>query len=177
MRQTLSSALTSRDLLGQAKTPDFFLFFPGFVALFYAHYLSCVVYRFNFVAPALQALTLNQLTIAPSYLMATVMAQSTDVPPTAPNPNAEPGEEWKVSLRKEIEQSLLPMLSEARQALEQKLEEAPVGAETRDRLAKEHSDTLKNIRRIAEDLFRDQIEQEHEAIWHHHRAELRIPSR
>lgn len=86
------------------------------------------------------------------------------MPPTAPNPNAEPGEEWKVSLRKEIEQSLLPMLTEARQALDQKLEEAPVGAETRDRLAKEHSDTLKNIRRIAEDLFQDQIEQERQQL-------------
>ena len=37
--------------------------------------------------------------------MATVMAQPTNVAPTAPYPNAEPGEEWKEGLRKQIEES------------------------------------------------------------------------
>ncbi|KIM76214.1 hypothetical protein PILCRDRAFT_826574 [Piloderma croceum F 1598] len=61
MRQTLSSALTSRDLLGQASTPNCFLFFLVSVALFYAHYLSCFVYCTHFVIPALYVLTLNPL--------------------------------------------------------------------------------------------------------------------
>ncbi|KIM76213.1 hypothetical protein PILCRDRAFT_652928 [Piloderma croceum F 1598] len=96
--------------------------------------------------------------------MATVMAQPTGVPPTAPNPNAEPTEEWKEALRKEIEQTLSPMYIEAKEALDSKLREAPVDPEGREKLAKEHSDTMKNIRRIAEDLFQDQVEEERQQL-------------
>jgi hypothetical protein len=92
------------------------------------------------------------------------MAQQTGVAPTPPNPNAEPEVEWKDALRKEIEASLLPMYNDAKEAREQKLKEAPVDVETRERLAKEHSDTLKNIRRIADDIYRDQVEQERQQL-------------
>jgi hypothetical protein len=96
--------------------------------------------------------------------MATVMAQPNGVPPTPPNPNAEPTDEWKEALRKEVEQSLSPMFMEAKEALDSKLSVAPVDPESRDKLAKEHSDTMKNIRRIAEDLFQDQVEAERQQL-------------
>jgi hypothetical protein len=56
------------------------------------------------------------------------------------------------------------MVSDAREALNQKLREAPVDNATRVRLANEHSDTLRNIRRIADDIYRDQIEQERQQL-------------
>ncbi|KAF7979267.1 hypothetical protein HWV62_42950 [Athelia sp. TMB] len=81
-----------------------------------------------------------------------------------PHPDAEPDDAWKSGLRKQIEESLLPMVQEAKDVLQRKLGEAPVDQVTRDRLANEHSDTLKNIRRIADDLYRDQIEQERQQL-------------
>ncbi|KZP23437.1 hypothetical protein FIBSPDRAFT_737272, partial [Athelia psychrophila] len=90
------------------------------------------------------------------------------VPPTRNHTTSdiEPDEAWKLGLRKQIEESLLPMVQEAKDALQRKLNEAPVDQPTRDRLASEHSDTLKNIRRIADDLYRDQMTEE--------RAQLRM---
>src|SRR5882762_4715894 len=96
--------------------------------------------------------------------MATMTAQPNNVAPTAAIVNAEPGEEWKRALRKQIEESLLPMFTEAKEAFMQKLGEAPVDEATRERLAQEHNDTLKNIHRIAADLYRDQIEQERQQL-------------
>lgn len=96
--------------------------------------------------------------------MATMMAHPGQMTSTPPNPDAEPDDAWKLGLRKQIEESLLPMVKEAKEALQQKLGEAPVDQVTRDRLANEHSDTLKNIRRIADDLYRDQIDQERQQL-------------
>lgn len=63
---------------------------------------------------------------------------------------------WEVALRKQIEAYLLPQVQDAKDAFERKLREAPVDEITRNKLAHEHNDTLKNLRRIATDLFKDQ---------------------
>jgi len=49
--------------------------------------------------------------------MATVMAQTERCAPHCTEPNAEPADEWKEALRKEIEQSLSPMFMEAKELL------------------------------------------------------------
>ena len=51
------------------------------------------------------------------------------------------------------------MFSNAKETLQRKFRNAPLNEATRERLAKEHGDTLKNIRRIADDLYQDKIEQ------------------
>ena len=96
--------------------------------------------------------------------MDTATAQPNNVGPSPPYSNAEPGAEWKESLRKQIEENLLPMYNDAKETLNQKLREAPVDEARRERLVKEHHDTLKNIRRIADDIFRDQIEEERQQL-------------
>jgi hypothetical protein len=57
------------------------------------------------------------------------------------------------------------MYAEAREFFEWQLREAPQDdMATRERVAKDHSDTLKNLRRIAETLYQDQIEQERQQL-------------
>jgi hypothetical protein len=91
------------------------------------------------------------------------MTQSIGVAPIAPNPIAEPGLEWKDALRRLIKESLMHRYNDAKEALDQKFRGGSVGC-TRARLAKEHGDTSKKICQIADDLYRDQIEQEQQQL-------------
>ncbi|KZP23439.1 hypothetical protein FIBSPDRAFT_737400, partial [Athelia psychrophila] len=84
--------------------------------------------------------------------------------PTPASPEAEPDDAWKVALRKQIEVSLLPMVQEAKDVYQRKLNEGPIDQVTRGRLANEHSQALLSVRRIADDLYRDQINQERQQL-------------
>ena len=73
---------------------------------------------------------------------------------------SEPNQAWKNALRKEIEESLRHMFDEAKDTFEQKLKETdPFDTAARDKLKQDHTDTLQNIHRIADDLFADRLVQ------------------
>jgi hypothetical protein len=90
--------------------------------------------------------------------------QPNSIAPTAQNLDVEPGEEWKESLRKRIEESFLPMEEDAMESYKQKLREAPENEATRARLARENNDSLEDIRRMAYDLYWDQVEEERQRL-------------
>ena len=79
---------------------------------------------------------------------------------TLDNDPTEPDDEWKEKLRKQIEEGLVSMVSDAMASMQSKLKQAPVAPEERDRLAKEHHQTMRNIRRLAQEQFESALERE-----------------
>ncbi|KDQ60292.1 hypothetical protein JAAARDRAFT_86845, partial [Jaapia argillacea MUCL 33604] len=78
----------------------------------------------------------------------------------------EPDDQWKHSLRREIEANLGTMVADAKQELEDKLRAAPVDEDTRERLTRDHMQTMATIRRIAEEQFQAALERERqERLW------------
>ena len=78
-----------------------------------------------------------------------------------PHLNAEPGPVWKQALRKGIEECLLPLYTDTRDILDQKLNAIPIhDAVARDKAREEHEQAYKNICHIAETLYREETESE-----------------
>ncbi|KAJ2912829.1 hypothetical protein MD484_g7586, partial [Candolleomyces efflorescens] len=69
----------------------------------------------------------------------------------------EPSDEWKANLKKRIEGELAPMVKDAKDQLEASIRLKP---EQRDRLLAEHQSTMGNIRRLAEEQFREELGRE-----------------
>jgi uncharacterized protein YoxC len=63
-----------------------------------------------------------------------------------------------------ITQGLLPIVNDAKEAFDRKLDEAPVDEATREKLAEEHLNTLKSIRRIANDLYHEHVDQKQQQL-------------
>jgi hypothetical protein len=79
--------------------------------------------------------------------------------------NTEPGPEWKLALRKGIEECLFPLYTDAREILDQKLNEAPIHDEVaRERARKEYDSAYKNICHIADILYREETESERQQL-------------
>jgi len=115
--------------------------------------------------PATQDDIPSHLSIGEQERLPAVTTQPTSAASVILDLNAEPEAEWKKSLRKGIEECLLPIYDEAREFLERKLGEAPTDdTATRERVVKDHTDALKNLRRTAEALYQDQIEQERQQL-------------
>ncbi|KAF7979266.1 hypothetical protein HWV62_14566 [Athelia sp. TMB] len=112
-------------------------------------------------APVATAPQAKAAEVIPVPIAATPKIQPVAVLPTL---EAEPDDAWKVALRKQIEDSLLPLVQEAKDLYSRKLNEGPLDQVTRGRLTNEHSQALQNIRRIADDLYRDQIDQERQQL-------------
>ncbi|KAG8216521.1 hypothetical protein J3R82DRAFT_6637 [Butyriboletus roseoflavus] len=92
--------------------------------------------------------------------MATLM-QNSSQPATSPlPPDLEPDDEWKQSLKVNIEAGLRSMVDEAKQKLNDELAKGIIGAEERERLTADHLATLKTIRQLAEEQFRIALERE-----------------
>ena len=92
--------------------------------------------------------------------MATLI-QNSSQPPSAPlPPDLEPDDEWKQTLKLNIEAGLRSMFDEAKQKLNNELAKGIIGAEERERLMADHLATLKTIRQLAEEQFRIALERE-----------------
>jgi hypothetical protein len=92
--------------------------------------------------------------------MATLM-QNSSQPSSAPlPPDLEPDDEWKQTLKVNIEAGLRSMVDEAKQKLNDELAKGIIGAEERERLTADHLATLKTIRQLAEEQFRIALERE-----------------
>ncbi|TEB06258.1 hypothetical protein FA13DRAFT_1598680, partial [Coprinellus micaceus] len=69
----------------------------------------------------------------------------------------EPSDEWKQRLKGKIEQERLAMEADANRQLEEDIRSVP---HQRDTILREHTKALQNIRVLAEDKYRTQLEQE-----------------
>ncbi|THV03928.1 hypothetical protein K435DRAFT_650185, partial [Dendrothele bispora CBS 962.96] len=69
----------------------------------------------------------------------------------------EPDAQWRADLHKKIRDNLQSMIQEAEDLLKESLEKYPARRET---LENDYHKTMKNIRKIADDTYRDEIERE-----------------
>ncbi|RDB27545.1 hypothetical protein Hypma_003819 [Hypsizygus marmoreus] len=74
--------------------------------------------------------------------------------------DVEPDKAWKDALKQEIEDGLKSMVQDAKKNLSDELAKAPVSVEERERLTAEYHQAMSNIRAIATEAFRDQLERE-----------------
>jgi hypothetical protein len=72
----------------------------------------------------------------------------------------EPDDTWKTKLKEQIEDGLRSMVMDAKKSLEDKLKEAPVDFEQREKLADEHHQTMRSIRRLAQEQYANALERE-----------------
>jgi hypothetical protein len=96
--------------------------------------------------------------------MAALTSQPTSSAPAFKTPQdneaLEPDEEWRDNLRKTIQQGIQSMIDDAKKSRDESLHKAPVNEEERDRIAKDHMETLDNIRRLANEQFASALERE-----------------
>ena len=76
--------------------------------------------------------------------------------------DVEPDAEWKTALRKRIEDGLGAMVKDAKDHLEAELRKTPVSVEGRERLIIEYSKAMENIRNLAEEEFKLELQRERE---------------
>ena len=69
----------------------------------------------------------------------------------------EPSDEWKANLKKRIEGELAPMVKDAKDQLESNIQRNPG---RRNQLIVEHQSAMGNIRRLAEEQFREELQRE-----------------
>lgn len=74
--------------------------------------------------------------------------------------NLEPNEEWKLKLRKRIEEGLQLMVEAAKDHHTAELQRGPVSVEERERLLSEHHDAVESIRKLAVRDFQSELERE-----------------
>lgn len=101
-------------------------------------------------APQPRVHTQSNTSVKPNVHVAAPKVRTVELLPTSPDP-AEA--DLELSVRKQIEGCLWPMYHEAKESFEKALNKAPVDEATRSRLAKEHGDIQRNIRRIAEEMY------------------------
>ncbi|KAJ4468765.1 hypothetical protein J3R30DRAFT_3304734, partial [Lentinula aciculospora] len=79
------------------------------------------------------------------------------------DPALEPDDQWKENLKAQIEHNLTSMVKDAEAELAENLKRNPTDSE---RLQKELSVTMDNIRKLATETFKEELERErHERRW------------
>ncbi|KAJ3874126.1 hypothetical protein F5051DRAFT_103633, partial [Lentinula edodes] len=79
------------------------------------------------------------------------------------DPDLEPDEQWKENLKAEIESNLTSMVKDAETQLKENLEKNPDDSE---RLRREFSVAMDNIRKLATEAFKEELERErHQRRW------------
>ena len=97
--------------------------------------------------------------------MSTLTATGTSPPPSSNSAHkhydgVEPDDEWKKQLKDRIEGELKSMVKDAKDSMDNKLRQAPIGHIERERLAEEHSQAMSNIRKLAAESFQIALERE-----------------
>jgi len=72
----------------------------------------------------------------------------------------EPDKAWKDTLKAQIEEGLLSMVTDAKKNLQDQLDKEPVSVTRREHLNREYTEAMKNIRALADETFLMQLERE-----------------
>jgi hypothetical protein len=89
--------------------------------------------------------------------MATLM-DSIDIQPTTPNPDFEPEEEWKASLRQRIEDTLKPDAERLKRELTEKLKGLSPPEDIKAQI--DYDNAMAGLRRTANEQYRQLLERE-----------------
>ncbi|TFK41725.1 hypothetical protein BDQ12DRAFT_599230, partial [Crucibulum laeve] len=78
-------------------------------------------------------------------------------------PDVEPDDKWKTALKKKIEEGLASMVQEAKDDLEQKMQQNPANGQ---HLHAEYLQTMDNIKKLATEQFLIEVDRERqERLW------------
>ena len=84
--------------------------------------------------------------------------QTIDIQPTTPNPDFEPEEEWKISLRQQIEDTLKPEAEKLKRELTEKLKD--LSPSEASKAQADYDNTMAEIRRTANEQYRQLLARE-----------------
>ena len=86
------------------------------------------------------------------------LTDSIDIQPTTPNPDFEPEDEWKKSLRQRIEDTLKPAAEKLKRELTEKLKGLTPPEDTKAHV--DYDNAMDELRRTAHDQYRQLLERE-----------------
>jgi hypothetical protein len=81
-----------------------------------------------------------------------------DIQPTTPNPDFEPEEEWKTSLRQRIEDNLKPAAEKLKRELTEKLKGLSPPEDSKAQI--DYDNAMAELRRTANEQYRQLVERE-----------------
>jgi len=86
------------------------------------------------------------------------LTDTIDIQPTTPSPDFEPEEEWKISLRQRIEETLKPAAGKLKRELNEKLKGLSPPEDSRAQT--DYANAMAELRRTANEHYRQLLERE-----------------